>query len=94
MPNFCPAVILKNQYLVNQFKENSNIDLFHWLELVQKYGCGEILLSSIDSDGTEKGCNYELLQKVKKYVNVPIIYSGGCKDIKDVQKFKKLHFAK
>ena len=85
---------IKNKFLVyyNNGKENSNIDLFHWLELIQKYGCGEILLSSIDSDGTEKGCNYELLQKVKKYINVPIIYSGGCKDIKDIQRFKKLHF--
>ena len=28
--------------------------MLYWLELVQKYGCGEILLSSIDNDGTEK----------------------------------------
>ena len=61
------------------------------MELVQKYGCGEILLSSIDNDGTEKGCNYELLNTVRKYISVPIIYSGGCKDLNDIKKFKKFH---
>tara|TARA_B100000989_G_scaffold291044_1_gene265031 strand:+ start:21987 stop:22706 length:720 start_codon:yes stop_codon:yes gene_type:complete len=84
---------INKKFLVyfNNGKENSNIDLLYWLELVQKYGCGEILLSSIDNDGTEKGCNYELLNTVRKYISVPIIYSGGCKDLNDIKKFKKFH---
>ena len=84
---------LDKKYFVyfNNGKENSNIELVKWLEIVQKYGCGEILLSSIDNEGTLKGCDYELLDKVYKYINVPIIYSGGCKDINDIKKFKNLY---
>ena len=84
---------LDKKYFVyfNNGKENSNIELFKWLEIVQKYGCGEILLSSIDNEGTLKGCDYELLDKVYKYITVPIIYSGGCKDINDIKKFKNLY---
>ncbi len=73
----------------NNGKENSGINLLDWIYKVQNFGCGEILLTSIDKDGTLKGCDYELLNLVYKKIKVPLIYSGGCKNIEDVKKFKK-----
>ena len=41
-------------------------------------GAGEILLTSMDADGTKAGFDIEMLQAVSKLVNVPVIASGGC----------------
>ncbi len=48
-----------------------------WLEKVQKMGAGEILLTSMDKDGTKSGFDYELLNKASNILNIPLIASGG-----------------
>ena len=48
-----------------------------WAQQVEKAGCGEILLTSIDRDGTMKGYDIDLISCVTKNVNVPVIASGG-----------------
>lgn len=45
---------------------------------VEKRGAGEILLTSIDADGTENGYDIELTKAICKSVRVPVIASGGC----------------
>lgn len=49
-----------------------------WAKEVQDLGAGEILLGSIDQDGTGRGYDMELLQKVTGLVHIPVIASGGC----------------
>ena len=46
-------------------------------------GAGEILLTSIDTDGMKKGFDIELTKTISKNVNVPIIASGGAGKIED-----------
>lgn len=75
----------------NNGKENSNIKLKKWINIVQDHGCGEILLTPIDNDGTLNGINFELLNFVYKTIKVPLIYSGGTKDLNDIKKFKKIY---
>ena len=53
-------------------------------EFVEKKGAGEILLNSIDNDGTKKGYNLKLINKVKAKVNIPVISSGGAGKIEDI----------
>jgi len=53
------------------------IELAEFLELVQKFGAGEIFLNSIDRDGTRQGYDIDLIAYVVKYTSVPVIVCGG-----------------
>ncbi len=56
---------------------NTNIDAFVWLEKSQKFGAGEVLLTSMDRDGTKQGFDLELLSKASKTLDIPLVASGG-----------------
>lgn len=49
----------------------------NWIQEVQQRGAGEILLTSMDQDGTKEGFDLELLQKVNEVTTIPVIASGG-----------------
>jgi cyclase len=70
-------------------REKTNFDLIYWIKKVQDDGCGEIVLTSIDYEGTEKGFDIEMLEHIKKFIIKPIIVSGGCGSINDIIKIKK-----
>src|SRR5690606_9903883 len=53
------------------------LDAIEWVTQVASLGAGEILLTSMDRDGTKAGYDLESLQKVTQAVNVPVIASGG-----------------
>ena len=48
-----------------------------WAKIVEKHGAGEILLNSVDRDGTKSGFDIKLLDKVSKAVDIPVIALGG-----------------
>lgn len=54
-----------------------------WAKHVEKLGAGEILLTSMDTDGTKKGFDIPLLQKISRAVKIPVIASGGAGSLKD-----------
>ncbi len=62
---------------VNGGRKPTGIDVVKWAEYVAQKGAGEILLTSIDKDGTNSGYDVDLLRKVTSAVNVPVIASGG-----------------
>ena len=53
------------------------IDALAWAEKVTRMGAGEILLTSMDCDGTKAGYDIELTRRVADLVPVPVIASGG-----------------
>lgn len=55
----------------------TELDAFEWIERVQELGAGELLVNSIDADGTKDGFDLELTSKVKEISSVPVIASGG-----------------
>ena len=59
-------------------RENTGIDVIAWAKKVEKLGAGEILLTSMDGDGTQKGYDLELTKSVVNEINIPLIASGGC----------------
>jgi cyclase len=63
-------------------RNNSGIDVFDYLQTVEKNGAGEILLTSMDKDGTKKGYDIELTRKVVNSVSIPVIASGGVGNLK------------
>jgi len=58
-------------------KERTELDAYDWCKKVVDLGAGEILLTSMDKDGTKEGYDLELLSKITDLVNVPVIASGG-----------------
>ncbi|TNE72198.1 imidazole glycerol phosphate synthase subunit HisF [bacterium] len=57
--------------------ERTDLDVLEWASKVEELGAGEILLTSMDRDGTKAGFDVELLQEVNKRVRIPVIASGG-----------------
>ncbi len=57
--------------------KRTDLKAFEWIEKVQEFGAGEILLTSMDKDGTKSGFDIELLEKVSSILEIPIIASGG-----------------
>lgn len=71
-------------------RENTGIDLIEWVTKCQKLGAGEILLTSMDADGTKAGYDIDMINAVCDVVDIPVIASGGCGSIQDiVDVFKK-----
>jgi len=65
------------EVFINGGRKPTGIDAIAWAKFVVARGAGEILLTSIDKDGTNSGYDIELLQTITKAVNVPVIASGG-----------------
>lgn len=59
-------------------KEGTGIDVIQWVKDAEKLGAGEILLTSIDRDGTKDGYDILLTKNVVDSVTVPVVASGGC----------------
>jgi cyclase len=57
--------------------EDTGKDALVWMKEVEQRGAGEILLTSMDRDGTKRGFDIELLQQVNAIVTIPVIASGG-----------------
>lgn len=62
--------------------EATGINAIDWMIECEKRGAGEILLTSMDRDGTKSGFDLDLLQKVNRNVTIPVIASGGAGTIK------------
>ncbi|MCG2713035.1 MAG: imidazole glycerol phosphate synthase subunit HisF [Candidatus Omnitrophica bacterium] len=58
-------------------RKATGIDVIDWVKKVEKLGAGEILLTSMDKDGTQSGYDIELTKAVTEAVNIPVIASGG-----------------
>ncbi len=61
----------------NGGRVDMNIDAIEWAIKAEKLGAGEILLTSMDTDGTKAGYDLELTKKVSSIVSIPVIASGG-----------------
>ncbi|MFJ4830940.1 imidazole glycerol phosphate synthase subunit HisF [Streptomyces sp. NPDC088747] len=58
-------------------RQGTGIDAVEWAHRAAELGAGEILLNSMDADGTKDGYDIEMIEAVRKHVTVPLIASGG-----------------
>ena len=70
-------------------REKTNLNLIDWINVIQDRGCGEILLTSIDKEGTETGFDIDLITNVYEIIKKPLIISGGCGNLNHIQQVKK-----
>ena len=76
----------KWEVYIENGRESSGVDVMEWIKRGEIYGAGEILLTSIDRDGTGRGFDLELIKLATESVTIPVIASGGIGTIQDVYK--------
>ena len=69
---------------MNGGRDDSGRDAIDWIKRGEELGAGEILLNSMDMDGTREGYDLELTRMVSEMVNIPVIASGGAGNMKQI----------
>ncbi|MFK3575343.1 imidazole glycerol phosphate synthase subunit HisF [Bifidobacterium thermacidophilum] len=64
-------------------RHSTGIDALWWARRAQELGAGEVLLNSMDADGTENGFDLEMIRAMRSQVTIPIIASGGAGKVED-----------
>jgi len=64
--------------LTDNGRERTGVDAVDWAERAEALGAGEILVTSVDREGTARGFDVELLEAIHDRVRIPVIASGGC----------------
>ena len=63
----------------------TGIDVIEWVQKMEQFGCGEILLTSMDCDGTKDGYDIALTRAVSDAVDIPVIASGGVGNLEHIR---------
>tara|TARA_Y100001968_G_scaffold263334_1_gene251889 strand:- start:1585 stop:2355 length:771 start_codon:yes stop_codon:yes gene_type:complete len=75
----------KWEVFVSGGRKNTGLDVLEWAKKVYELGAGEILLTSMDGDGTQNGYDIELTKAVSEKVPIPIIASGGAGSLNHIK---------
>ena len=70
-------------------REVVDIDIVAWMEEVVDRGAGELIVTSVDREGTEKGFDQRLLELIPQDLSVPVLFGGGCSEAMDVVQIAK-----
>jgi cyclase len=62
---------------VRGFRERTGMDMLEWVKRAEELGCGEVVVNSVDADGTRAGFEIELTRMVAESVGIPVVASGG-----------------
>ena len=65
-------------------REYTGVDVFEWAQKVDELGAGEIVITSVDREGTGQGFDLDLISKINKLVSIPVIAHGGAGKKQDV----------
>lgn len=69
---------------IDNGREHTGIEVLDWIKQVQDMGVGEIVLTSVDREGTGEGFDIDLIKKVSKEVSVPLIVHGGASSLSNI----------
>ncbi|MCK5177119.1 MAG: imidazole glycerol phosphate synthase subunit HisF, partial [Candidatus Aenigmarchaeota archaeon] len=69
---------------INGGRTDTPINAIEWAKKVQQFGAGEILVTSMDRDGTKKGFDIGLTKIISESINIPVMASGGAGDLKSI----------
>ncbi|MGE0635312.1 MAG: imidazole glycerol phosphate synthase subunit HisF [Bacteroidia bacterium] len=71
---------------IDNGRQETGINAVDWAKQLEDLGAGEILVTSVDMEGTKKGFDIELVKQISEIVNIPVIASGGAGSPADIQK--------
>ena len=74
----------KYQVYSNSGKKNQKVNPVAWAKKLEQLGAGEIILTSINQEGTWKGFDINIIEKISNAVNIPVIANGGASSIEDI----------
>ena len=74
----------KWEAFIDNGREPTGLDVIEWAQKAQKLGAGEVLLTSIDAEGTKKGLDESLNAAVAESVSIPVIASGGAGKVEHI----------
>jgi cyclase len=83
----------KYQVYSNSGKKKQKVDPVAWAQELEQLGAGEILLTAIHQEGTWKGFDLNIIDKISNAVNIPVIANGGASSIEDIVKAVKKGYA-
>ncbi len=72
------------QVYINNGREPTGLDVFEWAKELEERGVGELLVTSIDQEGTQRGFDILLYEKLEKIINIPIVACGGAGKMRDI----------
>lgn len=73
-----------NNIFICSGEKQTNLNFIEWAKKCEELGAGELLLTSINSDGIKNGYDIDNINLLTQYLNIPIIASGGCGSIEDI----------
>ncbi|MBI2489884.1 MAG: imidazole glycerol phosphate synthase subunit HisH [Candidatus Brocadiales bacterium] len=79
----------KYEAFTDNGRQETGVDVFDWVYQAYKLGAGEILITSIDCEGTGEGYDIELISKVSEIASVPVIACGGAGRLEDIEEVVK-----
>ena len=84
---------IKKKFLLNKYEilthngtRKTGINPLEFVEKLENYGAGEIILNSIDNDGAMSGYDYGIISKIKQKINIPLTALGGAGSLEDIGK--------
>lgn len=79
----------KWEIYVDNGRAETGLDVIEWVRKLEDLGAGEIMITSIDQEGTKKGFDLNLIDQVSSVVSLPVIASGGAGNINHIVELKK-----
>jgi|TARA_B110000259_G_scaffold169523_1_gene199529 cyclase len=74
----------KYQAYTDNGREYTGLDVFEWAQRIDELGAGELVITSVDKEGTGKGFDIELISEINNLVSIPVIAHGGSGKKEDV----------
>lgn len=71
---------------IDNGREETGLEVLYWAKKIESLGAGEIVLTSVDREGTGLGYDIELVKKVSKNVKIPLIACGGASNLENIYK--------
>jgi cyclase len=75
---------------INYGREQTGVDVVDWACKLEDLGIGELLITSVDKEGTKKGFELDLIDQICNKLNIPVIVSGGAGNLKQITELLKL----
>jgi cyclase len=75
----------KYKVFTHSATKNTKLNPVDWAIQLEKLGAGELLITSVDNEGTWQGYDYELIKQITDKVNIPVIANGGAGNLEHIE---------